>query len=311
MQSSVSSGKRVVFMALAWLGAMVALPVQAERQVVAVSQAQVSAAEIARHANPNTLMLRSSSAVVMDPREGVVLMERNVEEQRPIASLTKLMTAMVVLDAKLPLDATIRISREDRDRLRGTGSRLDYGVKLTRRDVLLAALGGSDNRAAAALARTYAGGRTAMMRAMNDKARRLGMHDTHYADSSGLSSDNVSTARDMATLVLAARKYPLLRELSTDGMFSVRDQRNGRVIEFFNTNRLVRSAKWAVNLSKTGYTADAGNCLVMETVIGERPVIIVLLNSWGKLSKYGDSGRIRDWLLKAERKALRVAETPT
>ena len=161
------------------------------------------------------------------------------------------------------------------------------------------------------LARTYPGGRRAMLRSMNEKARILGMHNTHYADPAGLNNDSASTARDLATLVYAAIKYPLIRELTTTGEFTVTDLRRHKPIEFVNTNRLVRSSAWDINLSKTGYTDDAGNCLVMETVIGERPVIIVLLNSWGKLSKYGDSRRIRDWLIRNERRALQLADAPT
>jgi D-alanyl-D-alanine endopeptidase (penicillin-binding protein 7) len=271
---------------------------------------QVSAEDIVR-LNSKAPRLRSSAALVMDEREGVVLFSRNMNEQHPIASVTKLMTAMVILDRHLPMDDVIAITQEDRDRLRGSASRLRIGVRLTRHDLLLAALAASDNRAAAALARTYPGGRRAMLRVMNEKARILGMHNTHYADPAGLNNDSVSTARDLATLVYAAIKYPLIREFTTTGEFTVTDLRRHKPIEFVNTNRLVRSSAWDINLSKTGYTDDAGNCLVMETVIGERPVIIVLLNSWGKLSKYGDSRRIRDWLIRNERRALQLADAPT
>jgi serine-type D-Ala-D-Ala endopeptidase (penicillin-binding protein 7) len=271
---------------------------------------QVSAEDIVR-LNPRAPHLRSSAALVMDEREGVVLYSRNMHEQHPIASVTKLMTAMVTLDRHLPMDEVITIAPEDRDHLRGSASRLRIGVKLTRHDLLLAALAASDNRAAAALARTYPGGRRAMLRVMNEKARALGMHNTHYADPAGLNNDSVSTARDLATLVKAASNYPLIEEFTTTGEFAVNDRRRNKPIEFVNTNRLVRSSAWDINLSKTGYTDDAGNCLVMETVIGERPVIIVLLNSWGKLSKYGDSRRIRDWLIKNERRALQLANART
>jgi D-alanyl-D-alanine endopeptidase (penicillin-binding protein 7) len=205
----------------------------------------------------------------------------------------------------------IAIAPEDRDRLRGSASRLRIGVKLTRHDLLLAALAASDNRAAAALARTYPGGRAAMLRVMNAKAKDLGMNDTHFADPAGLNNGSVSTARDLATLVSAAIKYPLIQEFTTTGEFTVTDRRRKKTIEFVNTNRLVRSSAWDINLSKTGYTDDAGNCLVMQAVIGERPVIIVLLNSWGKLSKYGDSQRIRDWLLRNQRRAIQLADAPT
>ena len=269
----------------------------------------VSAEDIVR-LKAKAPFLRSSSALVMDEREGVVLYSRNMHEEHPIASVTKLMTAMVILDRHLPMDQTITIAPEDRDRLRGSASRLPIGARLTRHDLLIAALAASDNRAAAALARTYPGGRPMMLRIMNEKARILGMRHTHYADPAGLNNGSVSTARDLATLVNTAIKYPMIRKFTTTGEFTVTDRRRHRPIKFVNTNRLVRSSAWDINLSKTGYTDDAGNCLVMETVIGERPVIIVLLNSWGKLSKYGDSGRIRDWLLKNERRAMQLADAP-
>ncbi|MEJ2566153.1 MAG: serine hydrolase [Gammaproteobacteria bacterium] len=272
---------------------------------------QVSAEDIVR-LKPRAPFLRSAAALVMDEREGVVLYSRHKDEQLPIASVTKLMTAMVTLDRHLPMDNVITISPEDRDHLRGSASRLRIGVKLTRHDVLLAALAASDNRAAAALARTYPGGRRMMLRIMNEKARLLGMSHTHYADAAGLNNGSASTAGDLAILVNAAIKYPLIRKFTTTGEFSVTDRRRHRPIQFVNTNRLVRSSAWDINLSKTGYTDDAGNCLVMETVIGERPVIIVLLDSWGKLSKYGDSRRIREWLIRNERRALRLAaDAPT
>jgi D-alanyl-D-alanine endopeptidase (penicillin-binding protein 7) len=272
---------------------------------------QPSAADIVR-VKARAPRLHSSVALVMDKREGVVLYGHNVEEQHPIASVTKLMTAMVILDRRLPMNEIITIAPEDRDRLRGSASRLPIGAKLSRHDVLFAALAASDNRAAAALARTYPEGRQIMLNIMNEKARTLGMTDTHFADPAGLNSKSVSTAHDLAILVGAASRYPLIEEFTTTGEFSVTDhRRHHRPIEFVNTNRLVRSSAWDINLSKTGYTDDAGNCLVMETVIGERPVIIVLLNSWGKLSKYGDSRRIRDWLLRSERRALQLADAHT
>lgn len=272
---------------------------------------QVSAEDIVR-LKPRAPFLHSAAALVMDEREGVILYSRHKDEQHPIASVTKLMTAMVTLDRHLSMDEVITISPEDRDRLRGSASRLRIGVKLTRHDVLLAALAASDNRAAAALARTYPGGRRMMLHIMNEKARALGMTHTHYADPAGLNNGSASTARDLATLVNAAIKYPLIRKFTTTGEFTVTDLRRHRPIQFINTNRLVRSSAWDINLSKTGYTDDAGNCLVMETVIGERPVIIVLLDSWGKLSKYGDSQRIREWLIRNERRAVQLAgDAPT
>jgi D-alanyl-D-alanine endopeptidase (penicillin-binding protein 7) len=214
---------------------------------------------------------------------------------------------MVTLDAKLPMDEHIKIKRADRDRLRGSRSRLAYGTILTREDVLLITLAASENRASSALARTYPGGKKAFIKAMNAKAKELGLRDTHFRDSSGLHSQNVSTAKDLVKLVKAASEYPTIREMTTVGKDYVTDLRSGWKVEFFNTNRLVRRKGWDIELSKTGYIADAGHCLVMNTVIEDRPVIIVLLNSWGKLSKFGDSNRIRRWLMRGEHRAKQVA----
>ncbi|BAU47590.1 peptidase S11 [Sulfurifustis variabilis] len=269
----------------------------------------VSAAELIEIGRPERLALRSGVALILDEYDGIPLYERNVDQPRPIASLTKLMTAMVLLDARLPMDEPIEITRDDRDRLRGSGSRLRFGTVLTRRDALHAALAASDNRAAAALARTYPGGTGAMIDAMNAKARALGMAHSRFADSSGLHSGNVSTAADLARLATAVERYPLIAELSTTPTFQLTDLRTGRPVGFVNTNRLVRSDRWDIALSKTGYTSDAGNCLVMRAQIADRPLTIVLLNSWGKLSKYGDSSRIRDWLLKTQQAAAKHRRT--
>jgi D-alanyl-D-alanine endopeptidase (penicillin-binding protein 7) len=173
--------------------------------------------------------------------------------------------------------------------------------------MLYIALAASENRAAHALARTYPGGKTAFVGAMNRKAAELGMDRTRFADPTGLHSGNVSTARDLVKLVDAAAGYRAIRSLTTRPRGSVTDLRRGWKVEFFNTNRLVRSKDWSIGLSKTGYIADAGNCLVMQTEISGRPLIIVLLNSWGKLSKFGDSNRIRKWLVDAEKTASQGA----
>lgn len=267
----------------------------------------VSAHALAEHLNPNRLALRSSTALIFDEREGVTLYARDADKTMAIASLTKLMTAMVTIDAKLPLDEHIKITREDRDRLRGSRSRLAYGTILTRYDMLHISLAASENRSAAALARTYPGGKDAFVAAMNAKAKQLGMKNTRFKDSTGLHSDNVSTAEDLVKLVVASSRYPLIGELTTSKRDSVTDQRSGWEVEFLNTNRLVRSKDWDIEISKTGYIADAGHCLVMKTRIEDRPLVIVLLNSWGKLSKFGDANRIRYWLEKAERRAQRTA----
>jgi D-alanyl-D-alanine endopeptidase (penicillin-binding protein 7) len=262
----------------------------------------VKAAELLRYASPERLALHSQVALVMDERDGVMLYGRAIDTLRPIASLTKLMTALVILESDLPLAAPIAITTDDRDRLKGTRSRLHFGAILTRDDLLRAALSASDNRAAAALARTAPGGTPAFVAAMNAKAQALGMNNTHFADASGLSSRNISTARDLLRLLEAARAQPRLHTFTTSGELWVTDLATGHTIEFFNTNRLVRQENWEIGLSKTGYTADAGNCLVMRVTVAGRPLSIVLLNSWGKASKYGDAQRIRDWLINTERR---------
>jgi D-alanyl-D-alanine endopeptidase (penicillin-binding protein 7) len=272
--------------------------------------ARIPAADLAAHANPRHLALHSEAALVMDADEGLTLYGQQVDKSRPIASLTKLMTAMVVLDAGQSLDEPILVTEDDRDRLRGSRSRIAIGTLWTRRDLLIAALGASDNRAASALARAHPGGRYAFLQAMNDKAAALGLTRTRFADASGLNSDNVSTARDLAVLARAAREYPLIREITTKSEYRIAELRTGSELAFPNTNRLVRNDGWQIGLSKTGYTADAGNCLVMQATIGTREVVIVLLNSWGWLSKYGDSSRIRDWLLRAERQLTAANRAP-
>jgi D-alanyl-D-alanine endopeptidase (penicillin-binding protein 7) len=257
--------------------------------------------------DPDKLYLRSGVAMVVDEEAGSVLFERNTHEKRPIASLTKLMTAMVTLDAGLQEEEVITITRADRDRLRGSGSKVSFGTKLSRHDMLKIALAGSENRAAAALGRTYPGGTEAMVAAMNEKARKLGMRETTFRDPTGLHRGNMSTAADLVTMVEAAYQYPTIREFTTVGIDYVTDLRSGWKVRFYNTNRLVRSKTWDIDLSKTGYIAAAGHCLVMRAEIADRPVILILLNSWGELSKYGDANRIRRWLDHADRKARETA----
>ncbi|MGA9031062.1 MAG: serine hydrolase [Sulfuricaulis sp.] len=266
----------------------------------------IKAEDIIQYGQPNRLSLQSNVAIVMDDREGVMLYGRNVDRPRPIASLTKLMTALVIIESGLSLEEQIKITREDRDRLRGTRSRLGFNAVFTRYDLLRAALGASDNRAAAALARTYTGGQEAMVQAMNAKAQALGMTQTRYADASGLNSGNVSTARDLTLLVAETRKHALLHTLTTTASFRITDQTSGRELAYHNTNRLLRKDSWDIALSKTGYTAAAGNCLLMQTTIANRPLTIVLLDSWGKYSRYGDANRIHQWLQKAERRVPHI-----
>ncbi len=249
--------------------------------------------------DPRKLVLRSEVGLVWDEREQRALYARRADEPRPIASLTKLMTALVIVDAGLPLDELIEITPADHDRLRGSRSRLRYGMRLTRLELLQVAIGASDNRAAAALARAYPGGHDALVSTMNERTWKLGMVYTRFTDPTGLDSENVSTAADLARLARALDAYPLIGALSTAGEFRVTDARSGEVLAFYNTNYLVRHAAWNITLSKTGYLAAAGNCLLLRATIEEHPVTIVLLNSWGSLSKFGDANRIRQWLLTA------------
>jgi D-alanyl-D-alanine endopeptidase (penicillin-binding protein 7) len=245
--------------------------------------------------NPEQLKLRSVAALVLD-RSGNVVYAKHSDESRPIASITKLMTAMVVLDRGLPLDEMITITRDDRDLIRLTGSRLGYGARLSRGDLLRLALMASENRAASALGRTYPGGTAAFVEAMNRKARVLGMSNSRFVDPAGLDAANVASARDLAIMVQAARSYPLIRAATTTQQLAVHPFKGRGELRYTNTNRLLKNQSWEIGLSKTGYINEAGRCLVMQTEIAERPVVIVLLNSFGKLTPFGDSNRIRKWL---------------
>ena len=242
----------------------------------------------------DAVFLRSSVALVQDASSGETLIAKNQGAILPIASITKLMTAIVILDAHLNLEQRVAISDEDYDFVKGTHSRLRNGAVLTRDELLLLALMSSENKAAAALARTFPGGLRAFVEAMNAKAAALGMSDTHFVDPTGLSSGNVSSARDLARLVAAAHEYPLIRQYSTRDSATV--QSLGRQLAYRNTNGLVRNARWDIDLQKTGYIAEAGRCLVMRVRMASREVIVVLLDSWGKLSRVGDANRIKKWL---------------
>ena len=244
------------------------------------------------------LNLRSSSAMVVDQKTGRIMFGKNTDARMPIASITKLMTAMVVLDAQLPLDEKIAISSEDRDSLKGTHSRIKVGTTLSRQLALQLALMSSENRAAAALARAYPGGFPAFVAAMNRKAESLGMSHTRFVDSTGLNSNNISTAQDLVTMVNAAYRYPLIRDMTTTGFYDMDMAKRGRSrpLQFKNTNMLVRNKTWEIGLSKTGFINEAGHCLVMQAMIANKPMVIVLLDSWGKLSRIGDAQRIKKWM---------------
>ncbi|EPX9365521.1 D-alanyl-D-alanine endopeptidase [Aeromonas veronii] len=246
--------------------------------------------------NPAKLEVRSSSALVVDVKTGKTLYQKNATKVRPIASLTKLMTALVVLDAKQNLNQTITIDKNDLDRVKHTHSRIRMGTKVTRRDALHLALMSSENRMASALARHYPGGRSAFVRAMNNKARALGMRNTHFYDSTGLSTRNVSTAQDLGKLAAAAYRQPLIRQFTQDENREMRFSAPAYSLMFNNTNPLVKNPDWDVRLSKTGFTDEAGRCLVMRAKPDSRELAIVLLNSVGKRTPIGDANRIRKWL---------------
>lgn len=246
--------------------------------------------------DPSKLRLASSNAVVVDASDNHSVFAKGADDVTPIASLTKLMTAIVTLDAALAPDELIAIDTDDFDYLKGTHSRLRMGALLPRSEMLRLALMSSENRAAASLARTYPGGTPVFVAAMNAKAAALGMTRTSFADPTGLSAQNVSTAHDLATLVAAAAQYPEIREFSTTPSHYVSVQPTGQMLGFNNTNRLVKSPEWDIQLSKTGYIREAGKCLVMLATIASRPFVIVLLDSAGKYTRLGDAQRVRYWL---------------
>ncbi len=252
-------------------------------------------------AQPSSLHLRSESAFVLDAEHGNVIYGKNADDIRPIASITKLMTAMVVLDANLPLTEEITIRSDDIDRIKNTRSRLSVGARLTREEILLLALMSSDNRAAAALGRTYPGGAQAFVKAMNNKAFELGMGSSFFVESTGLSSRNVSTARDLAKLVEAAHSYDLIRKCTTTAVHTVKLSHRKRSLLYKNSNSLVRRGAWDIDVSKTGFLKAAGRCLVMHAQIDGKPVIIVLLDSLGKNTRIGDANRIKKWIEKSHR----------
>lgn len=248
------------------------------------------------------LDLKSNAALVIDQSTAEVLFEKNAQIALPIASITKLMTSLVVVEANQNMDELIAVTEEDVDREKFSHSRLRVGSQLTRANMLHIALMSSENRAASALGRSYPGGLPAFVAAMNAKARSLGMVNTHYVDSTGLSSSNVSTARDLAKLVIAAHHHPIIRQYSTDSKYAV--EPGGPMLQYRNSNNLVDNPDWQIGLQKTGYISEAGRCLVMQARIEGRPVVMVFLDSKGKSSRLADAGRIRKWLENARPTAL-------
>ena len=270
----------------------------AKRRVVMrapVIPAKPSFGEVAGlHSEHDALDLKSSVALVIDQETREVLFSKNEQAVLPIASLTQLMTGMVLSDAKLPMDDMVMISQADVDTEKGSRSRLKVGTELSRGELLHLALMSSENRAAHALARTFPGGLPTFVKLMNSKAQTLGMRDTVYTDPTGLSSTNLSSARDLALLVNVAHGNALLRELSTSPGYQVAV--GNRTLQFNNTNRLVKNPTWDIGLQKTGYISEAGQCLVMQTKVAGRKLIMVFLDSAGKLSRLGDAERVRRWI---------------
>ena len=246
------------------------------------------------HAARDPLSLRSSVALVIDQDTREVLLSKNDEAVLPIASLTKLMTGLLVSEAQLPMDELITITQDDVDTEKGSSSRLIVGTRLSRGDLLHLALMSSENRAAHALGRTYPGGLDVFVQKMNAKARELGMMDTRYVEPTGLSSQNQSSAQDLSRLVAASSRQPLMRELSTSQGYEVAVGR--RTLQFHNTNPLVKSPNWDISLQKTGYIREAGRCLVMKAEVSGRNLIMVFLDSAGKLSRIADAERVRRWI---------------
>ena len=272
-----------------------ATPKAKRRAAVVAAPARPSYGQIAGlHATPDDLALKSSVALVIDQDTQEVLLQKNQSAVLPIASLTKLMTGTIISEAKLPMDEVITITQDDVDTEKGSGSRLHVGAVLTRAEAMHLALMSSENRAAHALGRTYPGGLSAFVSAMNTKARQLGMQATTYVEPTGLSSRNQSSAQDLAILVAAAAIDPMLREYSTSHGAQVSVGK--RVLQYNNTNRLVKNPDWDIGLQKTGYISEAGQCLVMQARIAGRKLIMVFLDSAGKLSRIGDAERVRRWV---------------
>jgi D-alanyl-D-alanine endopeptidase (penicillin-binding protein 7) len=251
------------------------------------------------------LKLKSSSVLIVDQSDSSVLYSRHPDVPMPIASITKLMTALVVLDAKQPLDELIQITDADRDMPKGSFSRLTVGTTLSRGDLMHLALMSSENRAAHALGNNYPGGMPAMVAAMNAKAAELGMVNSHFVDSTGLSSQNVASPEDLTKLVIAASHNPSIREYSTDRRYAVRVRKH--MVEFHNTDNLVANPAWNIIVQKTGYINEAGKCLVMAAVIEGRSVVIVLLDSLGKYTRVADAKRIKTWMEASAGQRLQVS----
>lgn len=267
--------------------------------LLASSPSQALTARHARHHDAAALpALRSGSVLVLDADTSSVLYSRHSDQPVPIASISKLLTAMVVLDARQPMEEQLEISPDDVAMGRGTASRLSVGTSLSRADLMHLALMSSENRAAHALGRNYPGGMSAFVQAMNDKAKALGMSSAHFVEPTGLSSHNVASPQDLSKLVIAASQDPTIRAFSTDPAYSVPVGR--QMVEFHNTDRLVSNPGWEIIVQKTGYIAAGGKCLVMQAVIAGRSVVMVLLDSFGKYTRLADASRVKKWMESAQ-----------
>jgi serine-type D-Ala-D-Ala endopeptidase (penicillin-binding protein 7) len=268
--------------------------VSQRRKARVVAERPSSAQKLGLRGTEDALELRSSAALVIDQETDEVLFSKNAEAVLPIASITKLMTAIVVLDADQPMDEPLKVSKVALDTPRNNHSRLRVGATLTRGELMHLALMSSENRAAYSIGAAYPGGLPALVEAMNHKAIELGMKDSHFVEPTGLSSENRSSAYDLALLVKAAYQHPVLREYSTAADASVGVGR--RTVQFRTTNSLVRNPLWEIGLQKTGYISEAGRCVVMQAQVAGRKLIMVLLDSAGRYSRVGDAERIRRWL---------------
>nr|WP_178088814.1 D-alanyl-D-alanine endopeptidase [Pseudomonas quercus] len=256
----------------------------------------VTAAAASFSRDPAQLHLASHSALLVDLQTGQVIYENKPDQVVPIASVTKLMTAMVVLDAKQSMSEDIAVDISQTKEMKGVFSRVKLGSTLSRHDMMLIALMSSENRAAATLAHHYPGGYNAFITAMNAKARALGMSHTRYVEPTGLSEKNVSTARDLSKLLTAARRYPMLSELSTTKEKTVSFKKPNYTLGFHNTDHLLNQKNWDIQITKTGFTDKAGHCLVLVTSMGGRPVAMVILDAFGKYTHFADATRLRTWV---------------
>jgi D-alanyl-D-alanine endopeptidase (penicillin-binding protein 7) len=269
-------------------------PFRLRNWLLAVPASLIAAVSWSQPLPTSKLQTKSASVLVLDESDATVLYSKESKKVMPVASITKLMTALVVLEGKQPLDETVTILPTDRERTKASASRLAVGSKLTRAELLHLALMSSENRAAQAVGRAYPGGLSAFIKEMNVKAKALGMKNSRFVDPTGLSSGNVATAADLVKLVVASSQEPLIEEYSTSDKLTVKVGR--QMLEFRNTNSLTSKDDWDISVQKTGFTQDAGQCLVMKAIIKDRPTVIVLLNSFGKLTRVADARRIRRWM---------------